>query len=179
VGIYGALGSGNDLNSGTIAAFSSLNVPATSQVVTANSSPGGDFLTLFGFEFSGVGAGSVSVMLSTASSSSTTVGSIVGSPVVVPTGSMLFALCFDTTNAIGHSPVLDNGSSVYTNFFDALGVTFAGSGSSVTPLFTPYAATATNYSIIQFLLNLPVSTGAVGIRNSRRARTNIYVPYPR
>lgn len=139
------------LNAQTLGAFSSFGVAATAQTVTVNSSPTGDFLNIFGFEFSG--AQSVSATITGASSSSTTTGSIIGSAQVVPTGSMLFALCFDQTQTINHPPVIDNGTAAYTNFAYALGVTFSGTGSSITPLFTPAGAAATNYAIVQILLS--------------------------
>jgi hypothetical protein len=135
----------------TGAMFDSINVPNSAQVLTVDSSPTGDFTVAEAWEFSGVN--SASGTISNASSSSTTIGAIAGQAVVVPTGSLLYAVCMDTTQSILNSPVLDNGSSVYDNGYDTLGVTFAGAGSSITPLWTPRAATATNYIIYQFLLN--------------------------
>lgn len=157
VGSYTTLATGNGTGV-TGSAFDSINVPNSAQVLTVDSSPTGDFMLAEAWEFSGVGSATATV--STASSSSTSVGAISGQAVVVPTGSMLYAVCMDTTQVIGNSPVLDvanGGTSVYDNSFDTLGITFAGSGASITPLFTARAATATNYLIFQFLLNPPVA----------------------
>lgn len=154
VGSYGLLSSANGLDSTTTFAFSSIAVPASAQTITANSTPTGDFVIMMPWEFSGVGSASAASP-TTASSSSTTTNVISGaaSP-TVPVGSALFAVCIDTTRAIGNNAIADAAaSSVYTNGFDTVGEVYTGAGASITPKFTPSAATATNYSIIQFLLS--------------------------
>jgi hypothetical protein len=148
------------VNSETFAVFSSCNVPATSQTITVDSSPTGDFLNAFGFEFGGVG--NLAITITGASSNSTATGSIVGQPVTVPVGSVLFALCFEPSHTIGTPPVVDNGTAAYTNYFNTFGVTFGGTGTSITPLFTASGTAATTYVIAQMLFSPPGTAVVAG-----------------
>lgn len=156
VGSYTKLATTGQASNATTSAFSSIGVPNTAQVLTADSSPTGDYVEGIGWEFSGVGA--VTATVTNASSSSTAVGAISGSAVIVPSGSVLFVLFLDVTESIGSNPVLDTGSQVYVDSFHSLGVTYTGTGASITPAATPAGATATNYAVVQFLLSPATTT---------------------
>ncbi len=160
VGSFTQLSSANGLNTTTNSLWDSLNAAASSRTNTFDSSPTGDFLILWVWEFSGVGSVNNVSQLNT-SSSSTTSNSISGSAVTVPTGSILIAACLDTTRAIGNNAIADAGAtSDYQSGFDMVLEHYAGAGASITPHFTPRAATATNYTVFQAILAPPVIVSA-------------------
>jgi hypothetical protein len=95
----------------------------------------------FGFssalEYSGVSASSNAAFLET-NPAPATPGSIVGTPVTVPTGALLVCLVFDNTGVGGTiTPVGGTTRDTGTNFSPWILADFAGTGATITPSFTP------------------------------------------
>lgn len=91
-------------------------------------------------------------------------GAVTGSPVVVPTGGMLLALCYNSTTNVTTAVITGTAGTSQLNQTGgnppSLALqSYAGAGSSVTPAFTISGAGAgtESYTVIQVLLS-PIST---------------------
>ncbi len=134
-----------------------LALSGAAQTVTAADS--GAYVLLVGILYSGVGSLTTSHVVRTAPGTGT--GAITGNSVVVPTGSVLIAICIDTgdnstiVNANGTLRGGGNGSAFYVT------TEFDGTGVAVTPEFTDATNGATDlYIVVQFLLSPPAGSSA-------------------
>jgi hypothetical protein len=113
----------------------------------------------YAFEYSGVG--SVSNYAHTDNNNpGLGAGAIVGASIVVPTGSVLVALCFEETSSETISNTAGNSrdSVVFNPSFRL--ADYAGAGSAIQPAFTTSANGTLEYQVWQFILNPPGGGGA-------------------
>jgi hypothetical protein len=135
-----------------------LSATAESQTTTATAGTAGDGVIAQGIEYSGVAAVSASIV--NVPAPGTGANAIAGTPVTVPTGSVLVALC---ANANGDADTIttsgtNRGSGAGDFNLSYCWGEWTGAGSSITPTFTTLDGTD-NFVVVQWLLT-PASSGA-------------------
>lgn len=105
-----------------------------------------------GIEYSGVGSIS-NAALTNVASPGTGAGAILGASVVVPTGSLLIACCYEGTSGETVSSVggTSRGSGASNPVY--AWVEYAGAGSAIQPAFTTASNGTLTYLVAQFMLN--------------------------
>jgi hypothetical protein len=108
-----------------------------------------------GIEYSGVGT-ITNAALTNVANPGTGVGAILGASIVVPTGSLLLACCYEGTSAetITNTSGTSRGSSASNPIYNW--VEYTGAGSAIQPAFTTSANGTLTYLVAQFILSPPV-----------------------
>lgn len=159
-GTYTSENQTNATGSSTWAMFVNSNASnAANQTIVLNDTASGECLGV-ALIYSGVG--SVTYAVNTVASPGLGAGAITGTTVLVPSGSILLAICGD---ANFNSPTISSTSGtnrVTTGSFPSyIATEYAGAGSNITPAFTTGANGTDTYVVQQWMLNLPVGSSPI------------------
>jgi hypothetical protein len=162
-GTWGKVSPPGDWQDGThtFTPFVNSNSANSSQTITVTGEGATDFMIVWPLEYSGVSSNSGSAV--TRVTPGAGADAITGNSVTVASGSVLVALCYETS---GGSGSLTSSSGTNRNN-GALGVSYcitewAGSGGSITPVFTGADGATATYDIVQVLLSGAASAVLMG-----------------
>lgn len=155
-GTYTSQAQFNDPTPATWAYINCLACAAGAQTFTVTENSSGFVAIYYGFEYSGIASVS-NCFITNNVAPGTGAGAILGVSVLVPTNSLLIAVCMEPINSetITAAAGTSRDSSVFNPSF--IHVDYAGTGASIQPTFTTSAnaGAGTNYLVFQIIAAPP------------------------